>query len=277
MAANDAVWLCLFLVVQVSFPYSKSEKVSMRLVDEPSNFGYNQDSLQQPSSLVAKVKPANVSGPVLLRRLAGHCIEEVEGQYKYMFCPFHNLTQHEQSLRWNPYSGILGIWQEWLIGNNTFKAMLLKSGDACGERNRQATVFFKCNTENKLTEISEPQTCQYEMTFQTPLVCHPHSMLVYPILSEELRDKWDKLEGELQEEEITEQGYNKSLHTIFEEAGFVLPPDKTLTPVKNEDEARETKSFSDLETCSEEYNKLVEEVNRLRELIPEDTKKEVGE
>lgn len=29
-------------------------------------------------------------------------------RYKYVFCPFHNVTQHEQSFRWNAYSGILG-------------------------------------------------------------------------------------------------------------------------------------------------------------------------
>ena len=29
-------------------------------------------------------------------------------RYKYEFCPFHNITQHEQSFRWNAYSGILG-------------------------------------------------------------------------------------------------------------------------------------------------------------------------
>lgn len=29
-------------------------------------------------------------------------------RYKYEFCPFHNITQHEQTFRWNAYSGILG-------------------------------------------------------------------------------------------------------------------------------------------------------------------------
>lgn len=29
-------------------------------------------------------------------------------RYKYDLCPFHNVTQHEQSFRWNAYSGILG-------------------------------------------------------------------------------------------------------------------------------------------------------------------------
>lgn len=29
-------------------------------------------------------------------------------RYKYELCPFHNVTQHEQTFRWNAYSGILG-------------------------------------------------------------------------------------------------------------------------------------------------------------------------
>jgi hypothetical protein len=37
----------------------------------------------------------------------------------------------------------------------------------------------------------------------TPLVCHPDSMLVYPILSAELQDEWDTIEGLRQQEIIT--------------------------------------------------------------------------
>ena len=28
--------------------------------------------------------------------------------YKYEFCPFHNVTQREQTARWNAFAGILG-------------------------------------------------------------------------------------------------------------------------------------------------------------------------
>lgn len=28
--------------------------------------------------------------------------------YKYEFCPFHNMTQIEQAVRWNSFAGILG-------------------------------------------------------------------------------------------------------------------------------------------------------------------------
>ncbi len=30
---------------------------------------------------------------------------------------------------------------------------------------------------SKLTSVSEPQTCVYSLTFETPLVCHSHSLL----------------------------------------------------------------------------------------------------
>lgn len=29
-------------------------------------------------------------------------------RYKYEFCPFHNVTQKEQTVRWNAFAGILG-------------------------------------------------------------------------------------------------------------------------------------------------------------------------
>jgi len=29
-------------------------------------------------------------------------------RYKYQLCPFANVTQHEQALRWNAYNGVLG-------------------------------------------------------------------------------------------------------------------------------------------------------------------------
>lgn len=45
-------------------------------------------------------------------RAAGRDRDPCDGgcapRYKYELCPFHNVTQHEQTFRWNAYSGILG-------------------------------------------------------------------------------------------------------------------------------------------------------------------------
>lgn len=38
-------------------------------------------------------------------------------------------------------------------------------------------VLLVCGKSNKLAQVSEPSTCVYSLTFETPLVCHPHSLL----------------------------------------------------------------------------------------------------
>ena len=43
------------------------------------------------------------------------------------------------------------------------------------------------------------------MKFETPYVCHPHAMLVYPTLSKELQDKWDVLYSQYNDELLTEK------------------------------------------------------------------------
>ncbi|KAL4624382.1 N-acetylglucosamine-1-phosphotransferase subunit gamma [Arapaima gigas] len=176
----------------------------MKIVEEPNTFGLN-NPLLAGNRLQAKVPPSAVSGPPHLHKLAGKCFSYIESTYKYEFCPFHNITQHEQSFRWNAYSGILGIWQEWEITNNTFVAMWMREGDSCGNKNRQTKVLLSCGNSSKLAHVSEPSTCMYSLMFETPLVCHPHSLLVYPTLSERLQKEWDETEQALYEELITEQ------------------------------------------------------------------------
>ncbi|XP_057178929.1 N-acetylglucosamine-1-phosphotransferase subunit gamma isoform X2 [Triplophysa rosa] len=177
----------------------------MKIVEEPNTFGLNNQFVAQSGRLQAKVSPSPVSGPQHLHRLAGRCYNYIEATYKYVFCPFHNITQHEQSFRWNAYSGILGIWHEWEIQNNTFTGMWMREGDSCGNKKRQTKVLLVCGSSNKLASVSEPQTCVYSLTFQTPLVCHSHSLLVYPVLSEKLQKEWDDIEQALYEELVTEQ------------------------------------------------------------------------
>ncbi|KAM9725941.1 N-acetylglucosamine-1-phosphotransferase subunit gamma isoform 2-T2 [Dama dama] len=110
----------------------------MKVVEEPNTFGLNNPFLPQTSRLQPKRDPSPVSGPAHLSRLSGKCFSLVESTYKYELCPFHNVTQHEQTFRWNAYSGILGIWHEWEITNNTFRGMWMRDGDACQSRSRQS-------------------------------------------------------------------------------------------------------------------------------------------
>lgn len=250
--------LCLCLFINHGFAGK------MKIVEEPNTFGLNNPFLAQGSRLQPKVTPAPVSGPAHLHRLAGKCFSFTESMYKYEFCPFHNITQHEQSYRWNAYSGILGIWQEWEIANNTFTGMWMRDGDACGSRNRETKVILVCSTSSKLAQVSEPSTCVYSLTFETPLVCHPHSLLVYPILSETLQREWDEAEQARYEGLITEQGYNNLLRDVFEDAGLLK---SHKVKVKPQDETVPPNTHNSLQKCTEDLQKEREENERLRALL----------
>uniref|UniRef100_A0AAX7SMI8 N-acetylglucosamine-1-phosphate transferase subunit gamma n=1 Tax=Astatotilapia calliptera TaxID=8154 RepID=A0AAX7SMI8_ASTCA len=236
----------------------------MKIVEEPNTFGLNNPFVAQGSRLQPKVTPAPVSGPVHLHQLAGKCFSLTESTYKYEFCPFHNVTQHEQTFRWNAYSGILGIWQEWEMANNTFTSMWMRDGDTCGNRNRETKVILVCSTRSKLAQVSEPSTCVYSLTFETPLVCHPHSLLVYPTLKEELQKEWDEAEQARYEGLITEQGYNNLLKDIFEDAGLLK---SRKVKVKVQEAAADSARQNSLEKCKAVCNLSKEETERLRALL----------
>ncbi|XP_068764590.1 N-acetylglucosamine-1-phosphotransferase subunit gamma [Struthio camelus] len=237
----------------------------MKVVEEPNTFGLNNPFLPQPNRLQPKMAPSAVSGPAHLFRLAGKCFSFVESTYKYEFCPFHNVTQHEQTFRWNAYSGILGIWHEWEIDNNTFVGMWMREGDSCETKSRQTKVLLVCGKSNKLAYVSEPSTCVYSLTFETPLVCHPHSLLVYPTLTEALQRKWDEAEQFLYDELITEKGYKKILKEIFEEAGLL----KATEEKEFEKQNKKTISleFETVENCNKEYKQLSKELKKIKDLL----------
>ncbi|XP_046889061.1 N-acetylglucosamine-1-phosphotransferase subunit gamma [Hypomesus transpacificus] len=249
----------IFVILLVSHAFAGK----MKIVEEPNTFGLNNPLLVQGSRLQPKATPSPVSGPPHLHTLAGKCFSYIESTYKYEFCPFHNITQHEQSFRWNAYSGILGIWQEWEIVNNTFMAMWMREGDVCGNRNRQTKVILSCGVSSKLAQVSEPSTCIYSLTFETPLVCHPHSLLVYPVLSEGLQKEWDEAEQALYEELITEQGYNNLLRDIFEDAGFL----KSQKVKVKQEVTTPSNTQNSLQKCNEDLRKQREEIHRLQALL----------
>uniref|UniRef100_A0A3Q2V8Q8 N-acetylglucosamine-1-phosphate transferase subunit gamma n=1 Tax=Haplochromis burtoni TaxID=8153 RepID=A0A3Q2V8Q8_HAPBU len=224
------------------FNYGSAGK--MKIVEEPNTFGLNNPFVAQGSRLQPKVTPAPVSGPVHLHQLAGKCFSLTESTYKYEFCPFHNVTQHEQTFRWNAYSGILG---------ELFQSVEIST-----------RVILVCSTRSKLAQVSEPSTCVYSLTFETPLVCHPHSLLVYPTLKEELQKEWDEAEQARYEGLITEQGYNNLLKDIFEDAGLLK---SRKVKVKVQEAAADSARQNSLEKCKADYQKLREETERLRALL----------
>ncbi|XP_029954200.1 N-acetylglucosamine-1-phosphotransferase subunit gamma [Salarias fasciatus] len=259
MSGILSVWtVCLCLLINNVFAGK------MKIVEEPNTFGLNNAFVAQGSRLQARVNPSPVSGPKHLHRLAGKCFSLTESMYKYEFCPFHNITQHEQSFRWNAYSGILGVWQEWEIANNTFTGMWMRDGDACGSRNRETKVILVCGTTSKLSQVSEPSTCVYSLTFETPLVCHPHSLLVYPTLNEQLQEEWDEAEQARYEGLITDQGYNNLLRDIFGDAGLLK---SQKVKVDEPEAAGDAEKHTSLQKCTEDYQKQSEEIKRLRALL----------
>ncbi|XP_046521507.1 N-acetylglucosamine-1-phosphotransferase subunit gamma [Equus quagga] len=237
----------------------------MKVVEEPNTFGLNNPFLPQTSRLQPKRDPSPVSGPAHLFRLAGKCFSLVESTYKYEFCPFHNVTQHEQTFRWNAYSGILGIWHEWEIANNTFRGMWMRDGDSCHSRSRQSKVELTCGKSNRLAHVSEPSTCVYALTFETPLVCHPHSLLVYPALPTALQQRWDQVEQDLADELVTSQGYEKLLRAVFEEAGYL----RTLEGSESAQQEGGAKGlvFETLDNCSKAHKELSKEIKRLKSVL----------
>ncbi|AWP17532.1 putative N-acetylglucosamine-1-phosphotransferase subunit gamma isoform 3 [Scophthalmus maximus] len=243
MSSSMELWtVCLSLFINHGFAGK------MKIVEEPNTFGLNNHFMAQGSRLQPKATPSPASGPVHLHRLAGKCFSLTESTYKYEFCPFHNVTQHEQSFRWNAYSGILGIWQEWEMANNTYTGMWMRDGDTCGTRNRETKVIFVCSTSSKLAQVSEPSTCVYSLIFETPLVCHPHSLLVYPTLTEKLQGEWDEAEQARYEGLITEQGYNNLLRDIFEDAGLLK---SQKVKVKLPEVAVNSETHISLQKCTE--------------------------
>lgn len=242
----------------------------MKIVDEPSSYGMQHlgaPTETQPLSL--RVAPANFSGPPHFSRLLGRCFSEIINDYKYDLCPFHNLTQHEQRNQWNPYNGVLGVWQEWEIMNNTFIAMIMRDGDSCGSLYRSARITFVCGNHSSIVNVSEPVTCNYHLVLKTPLVCHPDSMLVYPTLSKDLQHRWDLLEGERLHGYWTDKGHSKKLREIFEAAGLYLSR-SNLEHLQQEAQKVELEKvrsgvFASLDQCKESYKELQDKVNRLEE------------
>uniref|UniRef100_A0A1A8DBH8 N-acetylglucosamine-1-phosphate transferase, gamma subunit n=1 Tax=Nothobranchius kadleci TaxID=1051664 RepID=A0A1A8DBH8_NOTKA len=261
---NEIFNLLGIRVVYFSLYISHGFAGKMKIVEEPNTFGLNNPFMAQGSRLQPKVAPSPVSGPVHLHHLAGKCFSLTESAYKYEFCPFHNVTQHEQSFRWNAYSGILGIWQEWEVTNNTFTGMWMRDGDTCGTRNRETKVILVCSNTTKLSHVSEPSTCVYSLTFETPLVCHPHSLLVYPTLNNELQKEWDETEQARYDGLITEQGYNNLLRDIFEDSGVLKSHRVNVSPPAAEVVSEKHNS---LQKCEENNKRQREEIKRLHALL----------
>ncbi|KAM4814745.1 N-acetylglucosamine-1-phosphotransferase subunit gamma isoform X2 [Urocitellus parryii] len=240
MAAGVAGVLLLLLLLLLGLAARgpvPAAAAKMKVVEEPNAFGLNNPFLPQTNRLQPKREPSPLSGPAHLFRLSGKCFSLVEST----------------------------IWQEWEITNNTFTGMWMRDGDSCRSRSRQSKVELTCGKSNRLAHVSEPSTCIYALTFETPLVCHPHSLLVYPTLPEALQQRWGQVEQELADDLITPQGYEKSLRALFEDAGYLKGPgEKEPT---QQGGGTTGLGFETLDNCKKAHSELSKEIKRLASLL----------
>ncbi|KAF6271427.1 N-acetylglucosamine-1-phosphate transferase subunit gamma [Rhinolophus ferrumequinum] len=139
--------------------------------------------------------------------------------------------------------------------------MWMRDGDSCRSRSRQSKVELTCGKSNRLAHVSEPSTCVYALTFETPLVCHPHSLLVYPALPAALQQRWDQVEQDLADELITSQGYEKLLRALFEDAGYLKAPEESESAQQGG--GAQSLVFETLESCNKAHKELSKEIKRL--------------
>ncbi|ESN90761.1 hypothetical protein HELRODRAFT_189974 [Helobdella robusta] len=237
-------------IILLSISNTNAVRLQMKVVKEPittQNQVFNRDFNNRIKSTA---QPSNVSGPEHLLLLKDKCFNTTIHSYMYVLCPFKNATQVEQSLKWNAYKGVIGVWKEWKIVENTFVEMLMDGGDECGpDKRRKTRVQLVCpindhnndvsdnniknNNNNNFEDVNidkitatiinvtEPARCEYLIILSTSLVCHPNSLKVYPFLSDWLKSEWEELEGRYANEELTNQGYNRYLNEIFIKANFL--------------------------------------------------------
>lgn len=117
-------------------------------------------------------EPVSISIPNVFTSITDRCFESTSGRYTYQVCPFLNISQRDSS-SWY----MLGLFdtpsQQIDKGYEKvdFTTMSYTDGCLCGTKRRKTTLTLKCGAQYLVTDISEPSTCEYQMTLQCPEVC----------------------------------------------------------------------------------------------------------
>jgi N-acetylglucosamine-1-phosphate transferase, gamma subunit len=223
------ILFCVELVIIVHTIEIPSSYTPVRIIEEPAPPPI-QSRISTQNNLKPKYKPAQFSGPFHLEVLNGECFKFVDLVYTWNVCPFQNVTQHERTVRWQSYNGIIGIWWQWNIENGKFISMSMMNGDDCGDNygSRKCKIYFNCNkNETKVVSIVEKVTCDYIIEMDTHLVCDENnenefrSMNVYNYLNSSFQREWNLAFTELNNGLITEKMYNQSLANILEKSHLI--------------------------------------------------------
>ncbi|GAV03967.1 hypothetical protein RvY_14320 [Ramazzottius varieornatus] len=241
--------------------------------------------------ITVRVEPASFSGPEHFRSLDGQCFQFDDEKFEYKLCPFQNATQKENNGRRRTTS--IGVWHDWIVKNESFAGWRFLNGKPCdAETVRQTIVDFECGSVPLIWEVAEPARCHYHLTFKLPQACYTDPLLVYPILPQELRTRWDMLEKEYLDGEITDKGYDVRLSEILGDANLVrleaalaaptTDPSSQFTTLRNvatsgvvseavssvNDGPSGGSRFQSVDQCQKEFRDLEEKYRRLKEFCP---------
>jgi len=75
-----------------------------------------------------------------------------------------------------------------------------------------------CGNTNEVTNITETKRCHYDIVFASHLFCGVNH--VYTHLDEIYRKKWDLIETNYRNKELTDLGYQSFLNDLFIETGL---------------------------------------------------------
>jgi protein kinase C substrate 80K-H len=100
------------------------------------------------------------------------CFEFEDREYTYKLCPYERTVQISKA---NSGETSIGNWVSWgEEGQDKYKTMKFANGQSCWNGPARSTVVkLSCGIENKITSVSEPNRCEYEMKFETPSLCDP--------------------------------------------------------------------------------------------------------
>ncbi len=179
-----AVAICLFPTFSIVVGDNNNEKFDIKIVTGLPKKKSTYTHSSQPVTPTPSREPhvINPSTPSEFFGLDGKCFSENIGRYKYEICPFRNVTQLDKQTSWNPFYGILGLWGKWKEegeglsvdgANNLFNVQIYNDGTSCGNNiNRKVQVNLICSEKYALSNVEEPHTCDYTMTFAMPECCN---------------------------------------------------------------------------------------------------------